>query len=210
MDLNHLCVLKQLLQRKHVSNTAQALNISQPSVSRSLQKCREIFNDELLVRTTHGYELTPRAELIKQDISSILATMERLVQGEHFDSATCKKTVKIFGLTPNVSWLLPKMFSHMREHAPLMTLDIDTEPKPHFDSLISGEAHFSLTCISPPSSEQDLYRSLIATRDFRLMMSKDHPLANEELTPENLLNCQFGQISLRVIKIYLLSRGLEI
>ncbi|MCG7545952.1 LysR family transcriptional regulator [Pseudoalteromonas sp. MM17-2] len=50
IDLNSLFVLKHLLEEKHVSNTAMALNMSQSAVSRTLQKMRVFFNDELLVR----------------------------------------------------------------------------------------------------------------------------------------------------------------
>ena len=50
VDLNLLVILKHLLEEKHVSNTALALDMSQPTVSRSLQKLRTVFNDDLLVR----------------------------------------------------------------------------------------------------------------------------------------------------------------
>ncbi|MEZ9268017.1 LysR family transcriptional regulator, partial [Vibrio splendidus] len=44
VDLNLLVILKHLLEEKHVSNTALALDMSQPTVSRSLQKLRTVFN----------------------------------------------------------------------------------------------------------------------------------------------------------------------
>ncbi|MCQ1060576.1 LysR family transcriptional regulator [Photobacterium sp. ZSDE20] len=196
IDISHLIVLKHLLERKHVSNTAQALNISQPSVSRSLQKCRALFKDELLVRVSHGYELTPKAESVKAELSAMLASLERLVHNQEFDPKTCQKSLKVFGLVPQVNWLLPKVFQYLREHAPLLTLELDTVPKRHFDALIAGDVHFVLSTQQPPSSEQNIYRSFIASRDFRLLMSADHPLAEQELTPEKLAECQFGQISL--------------
>ncbi|GAL25207.1 transcriptional regulator LysR family [Vibrio variabilis] len=61
-DINSLTILKTLLDEKHVSNTALAMNISQSSVSRALQKMRLLFSDELLVRTHTGYELTPKSD----------------------------------------------------------------------------------------------------------------------------------------------------
>lgn len=59
IDLTSLYILKYLLEEKHVSNTALLLNTSQSSVSRALQKCA-FFDDELLVRKSFGYELTPK------------------------------------------------------------------------------------------------------------------------------------------------------
>ncbi|WP_256930548.1 LysR family transcriptional regulator, partial [Vibrio cholerae] len=45
IDLNLLTILEKLLIYKHISQTAQALNMSQPAVSRSLMRLREQFGD---------------------------------------------------------------------------------------------------------------------------------------------------------------------
>ncbi|NMS31049.1 LysR family transcriptional regulator, partial [Vibrio parahaemolyticus] len=49
----------------------------------------------------------------------------------------------------------------------------------------------------PPSSEQNIYRMVVAKRTFRLLMSRYHPLADLELTPERLAEFDFGQVSLQ-------------
>jgi DNA-binding transcriptional LysR family regulator len=64
LDLNLLIILKQLLNEKHISNTALTLGMSQPSISRSLSKLRSLFDDQLLIRMAGGYELTPKAQSI--------------------------------------------------------------------------------------------------------------------------------------------------
>lgn len=96
VDLNLLVILKHLLEEKHVSNTALALDMSQPTVSRSLQKLRTVFNDDLLVRAAYGYELTPKAEVIKQDLNSVLTRLEKLVHGDVFEPQTSDSTVRFF------------------------------------------------------------------------------------------------------------------
>ncbi|MBR9876347.1 LysR family transcriptional regulator [Vibrio sp. J1-1] len=198
VDLNLLFILKNLLEEKHVSNTAVLLNMSQPSVSRSLQKLRSLFSDELLVRTAHGYELTPKAEVIKQDLTSVLTGLEKLMYGQSFVPEKSKGTIRFYGLVPQVMMLLPSVISRIREEAPNMIVDIDSIPKRHFDALITGDVHFVLSTASPPSSEQNLYRMKVASRDYRFLMSESHPLAHvEELTIDMLLECNFGQISLQ-------------
>ncbi len=78
-----------------------------------------------------------------------------------------------------------------------MVVDIDSIPKRHFSSLLSGDAHFVLSTHEPLSSEQNLYRMFVISRDYRLLMNKDHPLADKEITVDDLLNSQLGQISLQ-------------
>lgn len=196
LDLSNLIILKTLLSKKHVSNTALTLNISQPAVSRALNKCRTLFNDDLLVRTAHGYELTPKGETIQHDIGAVLAMLDNLVDGNEFIPQQSHKTVKFFGLVPQVNHFLPPLLERLRVEAPNMVLDIDTVPQKHFDKLIAGEVHFVLSSQTPPAADQNIYQMFVGERDFRLLMSKDHPLANATLTPEKLKDCHFGQISL--------------
>ncbi|QIA65614.1 LysR family transcriptional regulator [Vibrio astriarenae] len=197
VDLNLLVVLKHLLEEKHVSNAALAMQTSQPSVSRSLQKLRLMFEDELLVRTTHGYEFTPKAGQLKQDLDNILQGLEKFVNGDQFDPQQSDQTVRFFGLVPQVNWILPPLLKQIRRQAPNLIVDVDTIPKRHFDGLNDGSVHFVLSNLAPSNSDQNLYRMFLKSRDFRLLMSSDNPLAHEKLTPENLRYAHFGQISLQ-------------
>jgi DNA-binding transcriptional LysR family regulator len=60
-DLNLLPALAVLLEERSISRAAARHHLSQPAMSRVLQRLRETFGDELLVRTANGYELTTRA-----------------------------------------------------------------------------------------------------------------------------------------------------
>jgi len=197
LDLNSLLILKQLIVEKHVSNTALSLNMSQSSVSRALQKMRGFFNDELLVRTNYGYELTPKAESLKQDLTEVISSLERLVHKQKFSPETVTSTVRFFGLQPQIDALIPAFIAKVRIEAPNLIVSIDTTPKRHFEALIAGDVHFVMSSHEPPTGEQNIHRMTLAKRDFRLLMSKAHPLAAKELTPENLMQSQFGQISLQ-------------
>jgi DNA-binding transcriptional LysR family regulator len=197
IDLNLLVILKHLLEEKHVSNTALALDMSQPSVSRSLQKLRSVFSDELLVRSAYGYELTPKAESIKQDLNSLLSRLEKLVHGDTFNPADSESTVRFYGLVPQMAQLMPKVMECIRREAPSMVVDIDSIPKRPFEPLLSGDVHFVLATHEPTASEQNLYRMFITSRDYRLLMHQEHPLASKEITVEDMLNANFGQISIQ-------------
>ncbi|MCG6321052.1 LysR family transcriptional regulator, partial [Vibrio alginolyticus] len=115
IDLNLLFVLKHLLEEKHVSNTAMALNMSQSAVSRALQKMRVFFNDELLVRKKYGYELTPKAESVRQDINNVITSLEKLAHRDSFDPSTVSSTVKVYGLLPQINTLMPKVIAKIRQ-----------------------------------------------------------------------------------------------
>ncbi len=62
IDLNLLVALQVLLEERNVTRAAERLSVSQPALSKTLQKLRETFDDELFTRTAHGLIPTPRAE----------------------------------------------------------------------------------------------------------------------------------------------------
>jgi class 3 adenylate cyclase len=49
-DLNLLHTLFALLEEKHVTRAARRCFLSQPAMSRALERLREMFGDELLIR----------------------------------------------------------------------------------------------------------------------------------------------------------------
>ena len=54
IDLNLLVALSVLLNERSVSKAAQVLYISQPAMSKTLQRLRVLFDDPLFYRTASG------------------------------------------------------------------------------------------------------------------------------------------------------------
>ncbi len=84
-DLNLLVVFSVLAEERNVSRAAKRLLLSQPAVSRALQRMRDTFHDDLLVRTAKGYEPTPQGERVLQELEVMLPRLDRLISGSTFD-----------------------------------------------------------------------------------------------------------------------------
>lgn len=200
IDLNLLIILKNLLEEKHVSNTALQLSISQPTVSRSLNRLRKLFNDPLLVKTANGYKLTSKAKFIKVELNSVLSNLENLLEGQEFNPQSSNKTLRLFGLAPQMELIAPLLLKYLRKHAPNLAVEIDTNPQPHFSTLHSGDNHFSFTSLPPQEIDQNLHGITLYQRDFSLLMSSNHPLAEQPFELDDLCQYQFGQVSLQGAK----------
>ena len=61
IDLNLLVYLDVLLRECNVTRAAEELGISQPAMSNSLRRLRDLFDDPILVRTSDGMTPTDRA-----------------------------------------------------------------------------------------------------------------------------------------------------
>src|SRR6202046_5142888 len=84
-DLNLLVVFAVLAEERNVSRAASRLLLSQPAVSRALSRLRDLFHDDLMVRTALTYELTPQGTRLLQELEVIFPRLDRLISGGDFD-----------------------------------------------------------------------------------------------------------------------------
>jgi DNA-binding transcriptional LysR family regulator len=83
--------------------------LSQPAVSRALQRLRETFHDDLLIRTGSGYEPTPKGERLLQELSTTLPRLDRLLSGDEFDPNAEETTFRV-AMTDHASHVLGPIF----------------------------------------------------------------------------------------------------
>ena len=84
-DLNLLVTFAAIAEEKSITAAASRLFLSQPAVSRALQRARAMFQDDLLVRSPHGLELTLRGRKILDELEGLLPRVESLVAPDLFD-----------------------------------------------------------------------------------------------------------------------------
>jgi DNA-binding transcriptional LysR family regulator len=111
-DLNLLVVFTALVEERSVSQAASRLLLSQPAVSRALQRLRDMFHDDLLIRTPTGYEPTPRGERLQQELSVMLPRLDRLLTGGNFDPSNEDASFRI-AVSDNASQVLCPPFCQM-------------------------------------------------------------------------------------------------
>ncbi|MEV6632627.1 LysR family transcriptional regulator [Actinoplanes sp. NPDC051470] len=75
-------------RRRPSVRAAERFHLSQSSMSRTLQRLRVLFGDELLVRAGSDYELTLPAREVQNELSLLLPHLENLLKGQTFDPAT--------------------------------------------------------------------------------------------------------------------------
>jgi len=108
-DLNLLITFAAIAEEKSVTAAASRLLLSQPAVSRALQRARAMFQDDLLVRSPHGFELTMRGRKILQELEGLLPKMEQLVAPNLFDPVREKSHFRISGPDNVCTAMLPRL-----------------------------------------------------------------------------------------------------
>src|SRR3984957_5773344 len=109
LDLNLLRGFDAIFQTRSVTVAATNLHLTQPAVSKQLNRLREVLADPLFVRTNDGMSPTPRAEAIagpiRQALSEVRNTIERQLG---FSPATAERTFRIFMSDLGQMVLLPR------------------------------------------------------------------------------------------------------
>ncbi len=116
LDLNLLVILDALLRCESVSQAAQDLEMSQSAVSHALMRLRELFGDELFVRSRKGMSPTPKAQQISNYVHEIIRLSRiTLLPTQAFDPDTSHRTVTLaLGDVGDMS-ILPTLSKHFRE-----------------------------------------------------------------------------------------------
>ena len=109
VDLNLLITFAAIAEEKSVTAAASRLLLSQPAVSRALQRARAMFQDDLLVRSPKGFELTLRGRKILNELEGLLPEMEHLVAPTAFDPAREKSHFHISGPDNVCTAVLPRL-----------------------------------------------------------------------------------------------------
>lgn len=119
VDLNLLVALDALITERSVTRAAAKVGRGQSAMSHNLARLRQLFGDELLVRTKDGMQPTPRARALADRVRLTLANIEHLVTNAgSFDPATSERLFRI-GLPDSSEVLIgPRLLALASEHAP--------------------------------------------------------------------------------------------
>jgi len=125
-DLNLLVALDALLVERNVTRAGARIGISQPAMSSSLQRLRRQFDDELLTRVGSSYELTPLAQVLKEDVAQILRMVERTFDAQAvFDPALSSRSFRIVTSDYCLTAISGKLMAMLQEEAPGVQVHFD-------------------------------------------------------------------------------------
>jgi DNA-binding transcriptional LysR family regulator len=144
IDLNLLISLQILLEECNVSRAAERLFITQPAMSKTLSRLRDVFEDPLFTRSSHGMRPTPRALELQRDLETILQDIQRLLLGRSFDPDSYKGELTIAISEYIGVWLLPPLMARLQFLAPGITLKSITRVEHQLQQLALGELDFAL------------------------------------------------------------------
>ena len=193
IDLNLLVYLDALLRERNVTRAADQLGITQPAMSNSLRRLRDLFNDPLLIRTSEGMTPTERALELQPLIREILANVEKAVQpATEFKPSESDRVFRIMASDYAESTLLPGLLNQIRDAAPNIRLDILTPSDVTFQDVEKGKVDMAINRFD--YLPQSFHQVNIWRDNFSCLMSKNNPLL-ENFNLDSYLGAQHIWVS---------------
>lgn len=124
-DLNLLRVFLALMQERSVTRAAERLGITQPALSNSLNRLRDILHDPLFIRERYGMQPTAKAEELAPVIMQAISQLDGLVFGQQaFDPRHSDMLVTIAPNSYVEYVLIPAVVARLQALAPGIKLRI--------------------------------------------------------------------------------------
>jgi DNA-binding transcriptional LysR family regulator len=199
LDLNLLVSLQALLEEKSVTRAAERLFITQPAMSRVLQRLRHQLDDPLFTRTGNELVPTPKARDLQARLPRLLDSIMELVSEGDFDPATYEGEITIAVPEFVAISLISELTKLVIEQAPGVVLSISSETDSVEGELAEGGLDFAID-IEKTITEDISSRSL-AIFTPSIWMREGHPLANKpSVTLDEILEFPFVQYYLLIYK----------
>ncbi|WP_245196655.1 LysR family transcriptional regulator [Labrys sp. LIt4] len=176
IDLNLLTALGALLSQRSVSRAAREIGLSQPAMSRALDRLRHLFGDELMLRSGAGMVLTARAEALAPQVQEILADIRALVAEPRFDPSSEHRTLRIAAVDSLTTLLFPGVMVRLLEEAPHVDLRAVPISADIARRLQSGDIDLTFALANYPLAAGTHSETLMDDR-LALIMRRDHPAA---------------------------------
>lgn len=183
LDTYLLTVLHTLLTEQSVTRAALKLGQSQPAISNTLKRLREITGDAILVRGRNGMVATERGSELLELAEQGLRAMERIARPlTGFDPQTSERTFHLGAPDYLDAFFLPNIIEKLRRQAPGMRLivhplnaDVD-----YLEALEQGGLDLVIgNWLSPP---EHLHILPLFEDEVVCMLGAHHPLAKKGIT----------------------------
>jgi len=194
LRLQELMVFHAILSNGSITAAAEALGVTQSSVSKQLKNLRECFGDELFVRSGRGMAATSKALAIAPQVSDLINSFEALSGEIEFDPWEIERDFVISTTDEIQHFLLSKLVTRIAAESPksriiFKALDRDYAAK----QLESGSVDLAITLNW--HVPEHLMQKRLYSDDFVVLHRDGHPLQGRKLTLKRYLSATHMMVS---------------
>ena len=188
IDLNLFAVFDAIYTAGNLTKAADILCITQPAVSNSLARLRDLLNDPLFVRTGHTMSPTPVAQnLIGPARQALSLLRTSVLQSREFNPASAEKTFQFACRDLIEASVLPRLIASIEAQAPAITIcNQDIARANALNAMASGQLDF----YADSQTLTDPYLATHKIAEDRLVVvgRPQHPAFDQNMTLDSFLS----------------------
>ena len=184
IDLNLLVGFEALMAERNVTRAAARVGRTQPAMSGTLARLRELMEDELFIRTADGLQPTPRALELHEPVGRALAQIEAAFSfRDRFEAESAEMAFTVAMSDPPTISLLPSLFEELTRAAPGVTMHVRGFDDRDEAIALLDRGVVDVAIGVPPTEKAGRILSRPLFEDgFVTMMRAGHPAAAKALT----------------------------
>jgi DNA-binding transcriptional LysR family regulator len=180
MDVRHLTYFIEVARHRSFTKAAQALHITQPSISKMVKILEEELDVTLFNRTAKQAELTDAGRAVLRQAQQIVNSFHNLTS-ELSDVINLKKGNIIIGLPPMVGVsFFPSVigdFNHLYPQITLKLIEVGSKQVEH--GVEDGSLDIGVVALPVKNELFNMFS--FVKEPMRLIVHPNHPLAKQEL-----------------------------
>ncbi|WP_293765234.1 LysR family transcriptional regulator [uncultured Aquitalea sp.] len=192
LELNELQAFLAVAEKSSFKAAAETLYLSQPALSRRIEKLEQSLQVRLLERTTRSVRLTEEGEHFRLHAQNVVDELEQAMRGLGERAVRRNGLVSIATIPSAAQHLLPAALADFADDYPGMCLRVfDEGAQEVLNQVLEGKADFGINFIGGEDPGIDFQPML--TERYVLVVRRDHALSHrqsvawEELTGERLI-----------------------
>lgn len=196
IDLNLLKALDALLETESVSKAADLVNLSQPAMSRALNRLQHVIKDPLLVRSGRGMVLTPRGEALRAPVRDALAQVAFVFKPGGFDPSKSQDRFRLMAPDYLAQMIMPPVLAQIFNLAPGIRVEMENLSATGIAELCEGTISLGFGVVDDgPILENVASQALFEDRQVCLVR-KGHPLLEDGMTLERYAETSHAMLSI--------------
>jgi len=178
LDIKLLVAFITIMEEGSVSRAAERLGVTQPALSKSLQRLRDLFKDSLFTRQAYGLTPTARASELQDQIRPILSSLSELMSPNSLDLKALDRHFKLRVDEGDLENFIEPLLASLQYQAPGIRLSISSWGGAQLDELTSGNIDLGIMRIN--DTPGSIRSKLIGYMEACIILSEAHPLFHQD------------------------------
>jgi DNA-binding transcriptional LysR family regulator len=197
IDLNLFVVFDAIYTEGNLTRAGEIIGITQPAVSNSLSRLRNLFDDPLFVRTAEGMVPTPVAQNIIGSVRQALGLIRSSVQeSESFDPKVSDKRFRVSMTDLNQAIILPPLFDQIKKEAPEVSVDCYQVHRRDMNiELASGNLDLAIDI--PLTPDPQIKQARLYSHPYVCVVNNKSDIVGDKIDMDTYLKLQHIHISSR-------------